>query len=135
MKSADDFDIVIIGSGAAGGMAALQLTKAGFRALVLETGRGYKPVTEAAMFQMPQSAPLRATSTIDKQSGFFDATSDGGWTIQGEPYSVAPYRSPSNGGGPACLAVAPIIGGGWRSASDRMISSPRHATGWASTGP
>jgi len=94
MKSADDFDIVIIGSGAAGGMAALQLTKAGFRALVLETGRGYKPVTEAAMFQMPQSAPLRATSTIDKQSGFFDATSDGGWTIQGEPYSVAPRSQP-----------------------------------------
>lgn len=43
-------DVVIVGSGAAGGMAAYSLTKAGLRCLMLEAGRDYDPQAEVNMF-------------------------------------------------------------------------------------
>ena len=43
-KGADGpVDVIIVGSGAAGGMAAHVLTKAGVRCLILEAGRDYDP--------------------------------------------------------------------------------------------
>lgn len=84
---ADRYDAVIIGSGAAGGMAAYALAKAGVKVLMLEAGRNYDPVTETPMFQTPADAPLRGVSTPEKPLGFFDATI-GGWNVPGEPYVV-----------------------------------------------
>ncbi len=84
---AERYDVVIIGSGAAGGMAAYALTKAGVKVLMLEAGRNYDPVTETPMFQTPADAPLRGVSTPEKPLGFFDATI-GGWNVPGEPYVV-----------------------------------------------
>ena len=83
-------DVVIVGSGAAGGMAAYVLTRAGIKTLILEAGRDYDPVTEAAMFKWNHEAPLRAASTPDKHFGYYDATADGGWEVPGEPYTNAP---------------------------------------------
>jgi choline dehydrogenase-like flavoprotein len=81
------YDVVVVGSGAAGGMAALTLAKAGAKVLMLEAGRNYDPRTETPMFQSNADAPLRGANTPDKPYGFFDATI-GGWVVKGEPYTV-----------------------------------------------
>jgi len=83
-----DYDVVVVGSGAGGGMAAYTLTKAGFRVLMLEAGRHYDPLTETPMFNTNAQAPLRGASTPDKNFGFYDATVDGGWQVPGEPYTT-----------------------------------------------
>jgi choline dehydrogenase-like flavoprotein len=83
-----DYDVIVVGSGAGGGMAAYELTRAGHRVLMLEAGRDYDPFTETPMFQSNHDAPLRGAGTPDKDFGFFDATVDGGWSVPGEPYTT-----------------------------------------------
>lgn len=82
----DLHDVIVVGSGAGGGMMAHTLTKAGVNVLLLEAGRRYDPETDAAMFQLPQEAPLRGEGTPDKNDGFFDANI-GGWQMPGQPYT------------------------------------------------
>jgi choline dehydrogenase-like flavoprotein len=84
-----DYDVVIVGSGAAGGMCAYVLACSGVKVLMLEAGRDYDPVTETPMFQLPKDAPLRGAGTPEKPFGFYDATVDGGWRVPGEPYASA----------------------------------------------
>jgi len=88
-KARSDYDVIIVGSGAAGGMCALILAVNGVKVLMLEAGRHYDPVTETPMFQLPSEAPLRGGWTPEKPFGFYDATVDGGWQVPGEPYSSA----------------------------------------------
>ena len=88
-SSQDAPDVIIVGSGAAGGMCAFVLALQGVRVLMLEAGRDYDPVSETPMFQLPREAPLRGGSTPEKPFGFYDATVDGGWDVPGEPYSSA----------------------------------------------
>lgn len=88
-KTKDEYDVIVVGSGAAGGMCAYVLACSGVRVLMLEAGRDYDPVTETPMFQLPRDAPLRAAGTPEKPFGFYDATVDGGWRVPGEPYSSA----------------------------------------------
>src|SRR5476651_1598637 len=84
-----EWDVIVVGSGAGGGMSAYVLTKAGLRVLILEAGRAYDPIKETPMFQTGEQAPLRNAATPDKPFGFFDASVGGGWEIPGEPYTVA----------------------------------------------
>ncbi|HEY0683857.1 MAG TPA: GMC family oxidoreductase [Steroidobacter sp.] len=84
-----EYDVIVVGSGAAGGQTAYTLTLDGAKVLMLEAGRNYVPEIETPMFHTPDQAPLRGTSTLDKEFGFYDATVDGGWQIPGEPYSSA----------------------------------------------
>jgi choline dehydrogenase-like flavoprotein len=88
-KAQQEYDVIVVGSGAAGGMCAYVLACSGVRVLMLEAGRDYDPVTETPMFQLPRDAPLRGASTPEKPFGFYDATVDGGWRVPGEPYSSA----------------------------------------------
>ncbi|HAU93075.1 MAG TPA: GMC family oxidoreductase, partial [Alteromonas sp.] len=80
--------VVIVGSGAGGAMAAYELTKAGINVLMLEAGRDYDPKTETPMFKRNAEAPLMGASTTDKNFGYYDATVDGGWSVPDEPYTT-----------------------------------------------
>ena len=88
-KAQQEYDVIIVGSGAAGGMCAYVLACSGVKVLMLEAGRDYDPVTETPMFQLPKDAPMRGAGTKEKPFGFYDATVDGGWEVPGEPYSSA----------------------------------------------
>jgi choline dehydrogenase-like flavoprotein len=81
-----EYDVIVVGSGAAGGQTAYTLAMDGASVLVIEAGRKYTPESETPMFHAPHQAPLRGTSTPDKPFGFHDATVDGGWQVPGEPY-------------------------------------------------
>lgn len=88
-KTQPSYDVIVIGSGAAGGQTAYTCAMEGAKVLMLEAGRNYDPVKETPMFQHNGLAPLRGTSTPDKPFGFHDATIDGGWQVPGEPYTSA----------------------------------------------
>jgi len=90
----EPYDVIIVGSGAGGGMSAYHLTKSGLKVLMLEAGRNYDPVKETPMFNINAEAPLRGASTPDKPFGFYDATVDGGWEVPNEPYTVAEGSEP-----------------------------------------
>jgi choline dehydrogenase-like flavoprotein len=92
LSTAEKYDVIVVGSGAAGGQAAYTLTMDGARVLMIEAGRDYDPRTETPMFQTPDQAPLRGIPTPDKPFGFFDATVGGGWSVPGEPYTNASGR-------------------------------------------
>lgn len=90
----EEFDFVVVGSGAAGGVVVSELAAAGFRVCLLEAGRNYTPAMETPMFMTAENAPLRGVPTPDKPGGFYDATVDGGWNVEGEPYSVSEGSDP-----------------------------------------
>ena len=82
-------DVIVVGSGVGGSMAAYALGRASVKVMVYEAGRHYDPETETPMMNWDREAPLRAVGTPDKPFGFYDATVDGGWEVPGEPYTVA----------------------------------------------
>jgi len=87
--ASDEYDVIVVGSGAAGGQTAYTLTMDGARVLMLEAGRNYDPRTETPMFQTSGAAPLRGAGNPGKPFGYYDATIDGGWQVPGEPYTNA----------------------------------------------
>src|SRR4029453_14707025 len=86
-RTLGQYDVIVVGSGAAGGQTAYTLAMEGARVLMLEAGRNYQPATETPMMQGNGDAPLRASGTPEKPFGFWDATIDGGWQVPGEPYT------------------------------------------------
>lgn len=85
-KTQPQYDVIVVGSGAGGGMAALILALNGVKVLMLEAGRNYEPQKETPMFNTPEMAPLRGTATPDRPFGFYDSNI-GGWQVPGEPYT------------------------------------------------
>ena len=89
-KTKPQYDVIVVGSGAGGGMAALMLALNGVKVLMIEAGRNYDPTTETPMFHTPEMAPLRGEKTTERFFGYYDATVNGGWQVPGEPYTNKP---------------------------------------------
>ncbi|GAB2827591.1 GMC family oxidoreductase [Ferruginibacter profundus] len=85
-KQAKKYDVVIVGSGAGGGMAAYTLAKAGFKVCMLEAGYMYDPQKNVTQLKHPWDSPRRGASTSMRPFGDFDACY-GGWSLEGEPYT------------------------------------------------
>lgn len=84
------YDVIIVGSGAGGGVAAQVLAQAGAKICMLEAGDWFDCTKQSKMFGWPYEAPHRGSSTRRKPFGYYDATLEGGWEIEGEPYTNAP---------------------------------------------
>jgi len=85
-KTKKDYDVVIVGSGAGGGVAAHILANAGAKICMLEAGAWYDCTKDSKMFQWAYQAPHRGAATHEMPLGYFDATLSGGWEVPGEPY-------------------------------------------------
>jgi choline dehydrogenase-like flavoprotein len=83
------YDVVIVGSGAGGGIAAHILSLAGAKICMLEAGDWFDGMKNSKMFGWPYQVPHRAAGTPDRPWGYFDATTVGGWRVPGEPYTNA----------------------------------------------
>jgi len=86
-SSSESYDVIIVGSGAGGGMASKILSEAGFSVAVVEAGGDWDPAKEEfrTQLQWPWESPRRGAGTV-RPFGDFDAAI-GGWLIEGEPYT------------------------------------------------
>ncbi|MBN7812788.1 GMC family oxidoreductase [Algoriphagus sp. H41] len=86
--SKDSYDVIIVGSGAGGGMATKILAEAGLSVAVVEAGGDWDPAKEEDRTQLrfPWESPRRGASTQIRPFGDFDAAI-GGWDMDGEPYT------------------------------------------------
>ncbi len=103
-ETPEEYDVIIVGSGAGGGMATKQLADAGYNVAVVEAGPFFDPADPKTMTQLkwPYESPRRGAGT-DRPFGAWDMAY-GGWEIEGEPYTHVPgtkfrwYRSHMLGG-------------------------------------
>jgi choline dehydrogenase-like flavoprotein len=88
-KQPKEYDVVIVGSGAGGGMATYVLANAGLKVCLIEAGPLYDPAKNVTQLKNPWESPRRGASTKFRPFGDFDACYHG-WEIDGEPYTKAP---------------------------------------------
>ncbi|TLF44442.1 GMC family oxidoreductase [Maribacter aurantiacus] len=86
-ESSEVYDVIIVGSGAGGGMATKQLADAGLNVAVVEAGPFFDPADPKTMTQLkwPYDSPRRGAGT-DRAFGEWDQ-SWGDWEVEGEPYT------------------------------------------------
>lgn len=84
------YDVIIVGSGAGGGMATKILAEAGLKVAVVEAGPYFDPKDPKQKTQLkwPYESPRRGASSV-RPFGDFDSAY-GGWEIPGEPYTQKP---------------------------------------------
>ncbi|MHA4806773.1 GMC oxidoreductase [Flavitalea flava] len=85
-KSTEVYDVVIVGSGAGGGMAGYVFANAGLKVLMLEAGPFFDPAKDSQQLKWPWESPRRGAGTT-RAFGDFDGAF-GGWQIDGEPYTT-----------------------------------------------
>ncbi len=89
-ESSTMYDVIIVGSGAGGGMATKVLADAGLKVAVVEAGPFFDPKDPETMTQLKWSyeSPRRGAGTT-RAFGEWDMAY-GGWEIEGEPYTHVP---------------------------------------------
>lgn len=87
IETAKEYDAIIVGSGAGGGMAAHELANAGLKIAVVEAGPFFDPKDPTTQTQLkwPWQSPRRGAST-NRAFGDYDM-SYGDWEVDGEPYT------------------------------------------------
>jgi len=85
-KQPKQYDAIIVGSGAGGGMAAYVLANAGLKICLIEAGPNFDPAKNSAQFKNPWESPRRGASSKFRPFGDFDGCY-WGWDIEGEPYT------------------------------------------------
>jgi choline dehydrogenase-like flavoprotein len=92
IRSPKTYDVIVVGSGAGGGMAAKILTEGGLNVALLEAGPPVNPEKDYKMFMWPYDLPHRGVGVgglAAQNFGEFLAP-NGAWEIAGEPYTSAP---------------------------------------------
>ena len=120
IRSPKQYDVCIIGSGAAGGTAAKVLTEGGLNVVMLEAGPPLNPEQDFKEHMWPYDLPHRGVGIGGKGKDFGEFLAPNGfWEIDGEPYTSAPgskfrwFRSRIVGGrtnhwGRIALRFAPV---------------------------
>jgi choline dehydrogenase-like flavoprotein len=77
--SGQPYDVIIVGSGAGGGMASKILSEAGLTVAVVEAGADWDPAKEEDRTQLrpPWESPRRGAGTKIRPFGDFDAAIGG----------------------------------------------------------
>jgi choline dehydrogenase-like flavoprotein len=86
-NNSKEYDVIVVGSGAGGGMATKVLSEAGLSIAVVEAGPYYDPANPEQMTQLRPAyhSPRRGAGTT-RFFGDYDQAY-GGWDIDGEPYN------------------------------------------------
>ncbi|PYV81933.1 MAG: GMC family oxidoreductase [Acidobacteria bacterium] len=94
IRSPKVYDVCIIGSGAAGGMAAKVLAEGGLNVVMLEAGPPVNPAKDFKMLTWPYELAHRGAGIGGAGYEDFGRTEfmapNGSWTIEGEPYTSGP---------------------------------------------
>jgi choline dehydrogenase-like flavoprotein len=88
VRSPKVYDVCVIGSGAAGGVAAKVLTHGGLEVVLLEAGRQVDPATDFKQHLWPYELARRGIGVGGEGDDLMAA--NGFWSIKGEPYIRAP---------------------------------------------
>lgn len=89
MSNSTIYDVIIVGSGAGGAMAAYNLTRAGAKCLLLEAGGWFDASKQSKWLEWQYDAPHRGGGDYTSPMNYFLAAK-GGWQVPGEPYLNAP---------------------------------------------
>ena len=81
-KTKPSYDVIVVGSGAAGGQTAYVLAAAGVKVLMLEAGRRYDPVEETPAPEETPAEPEDVSYQAVEKEGTVTAI----WEMQGQKH-------------------------------------------------